>query len=146
MASYAAQLQTELTYAKQCIRELESENTRLRKAYDDPELDATDGAHPAWWRGHDHTTKVFCQKVNEILDGKDSGHGTANEPWESTRRRIMELVRRYKHIDVRNHAISRKLANVRKAAIEYRRTRDFYVVLRNVESRRQESTDAAKTS
>ena len=21
---------------------------------DDPMLDATDGAHPAWWRGHDH--------------------------------------------------------------------------------------------
>ena len=21
---------------------------------DDPDLDATDAAHPAWWRGHDH--------------------------------------------------------------------------------------------
>lgn len=57
---------------------------------DNSELDATDGAHPAWWRGHDHATKVFCQKVNEILDGKDDGSGVASEPWESTRRRLLK--------------------------------------------------------
>lgn len=31
--------------------------------YDRPEDDATDGAHPAWWRGHDHGS----QKVAELL-------------------------------------------------------------------------------
>jgi hypothetical protein len=59
---------------------------------DHPELDATDGAHPAWWRGHEHTTAVFCQEINKILDGKDDGVGVANEPWESTRRRLLELM------------------------------------------------------
>jgi hypothetical protein len=31
---------------------------------DDPMLDATDGAHPAWWRGHDHA----AEKMREALD------------------------------------------------------------------------------
>ena len=34
---------------------------------DDPEMDATDGAHPAWWRGHDHTAVVMlAQAVNAL--------------------------------------------------------------------------------
>jgi hypothetical protein len=79
---------------------------------DNPEYDATDAAHPAWWRGHDHTTQTFCQAVNDILDGKDDGHGVANEPWESVRRRLLatqSLQRRIeaaeallrKHVDLR---------------------------------------------
>ncbi|TPJ86916.1 MULTISPECIES: hypothetical protein [unclassified Mesorhizobium] len=59
-------------------------------AVDDPELDATDGAHPAWWRGHDHTATVFCKLVNDILDRKPV-RGIANEPWESTRTRLAAL-------------------------------------------------------
>jgi hypothetical protein len=58
---------------------------------DDPELDATDFAHPAWWRGHEHAAAVFCQKANAILDGKDDGKGVANDPWETTRRRLLAL-------------------------------------------------------
>ena len=64
---------------------------------DIPELDATDGAHPAWWRGHNHTVNVLCQKINEILDGKDNGEGVSSEPWESVRRKLLSaayLVRR----------------------------------------------------
>ena len=55
---------------------------------DDPELDATDGAHPAWWRGHDHAVKAICQKINEIFDGEDNGEGASSEPWESVRRKL----------------------------------------------------------
>ncbi len=58
---------------------------------DDPIFDGTDGAHPAWWRGHLHTADQHCKLTNEILDGKDADGGTANEPWESTRRRLREL-------------------------------------------------------
>lgn len=58
---------------------------------DDAELDGTDGAHPAWWRGHDHAVKVLCQKINGILDGLDLGFGVSSEPWESTRRRMLNL-------------------------------------------------------
>jgi len=65
----------------------------LAKAKDYPDADGTDFAHPAWWRGHDHTTAVFCQKVNEILDGKDDARGVASEPWESTRRRLLKLAK-----------------------------------------------------
>lgn len=61
--------------------------------WDDPELDATDFAHPAWWRGHDHTTAVFCSLVHDILDGKDDGRGVARAPWEPLRRRLLDLVR-----------------------------------------------------
>ena len=64
---------------------------------DIPELDATDGAHPAWWRSHEHTVKTLCQKINDIIDGKDNGEGVSSEPWESVRRKLLSaayLVRR----------------------------------------------------
>lgn len=61
---------------------------------DYPDADGTDAAHPAWWRGHEHTTAVFCQKVGEILDGKDDGRGVSNEPWEAIRRRLIALAAR----------------------------------------------------
>lgn len=57
---------------------------------DYPDLDGTDAAHPAWWRGHDHTAKVFCKMVNDLLDGKPA-NGVAGEPWEFTRRRVASL-------------------------------------------------------
>lgn len=59
---------------------------------DHPDADGTDAAHPAWWRGHEHTAAVFCQKVNELLDGSDDGRGVSNDPWERTRRRLLKLV------------------------------------------------------
>jgi hypothetical protein len=56
-----------------------------------PTTTPTDAASPAWWRGHDHTTKVFCALVNDILDGKDDGSGVNREPWASTRKRLLGL-------------------------------------------------------
>lgn len=58
---------------------------------DTPECDGTDFAHPAWWRGHSQSIASLCQRINEILDGKDDGSGVSSEPWESTRRRLLEL-------------------------------------------------------
>jgi len=58
---------------------------------DNPELDATDGAHPAWWRGHDHGADAICREATKILDGEDSGAGKAREPWETLRRRLLWL-------------------------------------------------------
>jgi hypothetical protein len=78
------------------IAELEAELASLR---DDPEFDATDAAHPAWWRGHEHTTAVFCQLVNEILDRKPDGGGIASQPWEATRKRLHELVAQLAALD-----------------------------------------------
>jgi len=34
-----------------------------RAAVDEPLLDGTDGAHPAWWRGHDHAAEVWRERV-----------------------------------------------------------------------------------
>jgi hypothetical protein len=55
------------------------------------ELDGTDAAHPAYWRGHDHAVATICLKITEILDGKDDGKGIASEPWEPVRRRLLAL-------------------------------------------------------
>ena len=57
---------------------------------DDPQWDATDAAHPAWWRGHDQTSAVFCREVSEILDGKEPA-GVSCEPWETLSRRLWAL-------------------------------------------------------
>jgi hypothetical protein len=61
----------------------------------DEDLDRTDLADLAdlaYWRGHDGAIYTLCFKINKILDGRDDGHGIANEPWESTRRRLLELI------------------------------------------------------
>lgn len=60
---------------------------------DCPEMDATDFAHPAWWRGHEHTVNALCQKINQILDGQDDGKGISSEPWESVRRKLLDIMR-----------------------------------------------------
>lgn len=70
---------------------MEALNDETTLVPDDPEADATDFAHPAWWRGHDHTAEVFCQLVNEILDGKPV-LGVSREPWQNTRVRLAKLV------------------------------------------------------
>ena len=63
-----------------------------RSLDDDPLWDATDAAHPAWWRGHDYTTDRICELIHNILDGKDDGRGSNYEPWGSVRRRLLEIV------------------------------------------------------
>lgn len=63
-----------------------------RRAADDPQLDATDDAHPAWWRGDDHGFRTMCAEVESVLDGAEP-KGTCREPWESLRRRLWALAR-----------------------------------------------------
>jgi hypothetical protein len=54
------------------VEELLTECRKLRAApasssADDPALDATDGAHPAWWRGHDHTAEQMRRQLSAAL-------------------------------------------------------------------------------
>lgn len=42
--------------------------------------------------GEDRTGVGMMAALREILDGKDKGEGVCNEPWESLRRRVLELV------------------------------------------------------
>ncbi|MGL6289245.1 MAG: hypothetical protein ACRC2H_00995 [Silanimonas sp.] len=62
-----------------------------RAKADDSDLDGTDGAHPAWWRGSDHGFVGAVAAIQSILDGSDNGSGVANEPWESARRKLIAL-------------------------------------------------------
>lgn len=71
--------------------EIDELRAALKALADNPEFDGIENANPAWWRGHWHSAEVFCQKVNEILDGKDDGSGVGNPPWEPTRRRLLAL-------------------------------------------------------
>jgi len=70
------------------VKKLKSLLAQL-EANDDPELDGTDGAHPAYWRGEDYAIKAVCNKLNAILDGK-SVTGVCNEPLQSLRVRLAE--------------------------------------------------------
>lgn len=81
------QLMAEHGQMQEHIAQLEAELAEARK--DNEELDGTDAAHPAWWRGNDAGVAQVCAKINAILDGADV-FGTASEPWESTRRRVAE--------------------------------------------------------
>ena len=63
---------------------------------DDPECDGTDAAHPAFWRGNEYATQVMVGLIENILDGKDTGIGKANEPWETARRRMIAMVDKVK--------------------------------------------------
>ena len=42
-----------------------------RLTVDDTTLDATDGAHPAWWRGHDHTEARMRAQVEAMRAERD---------------------------------------------------------------------------
>ena len=56
---------------------------------DNEELDGTDAAHPAWWRGQDYGAVSICRALTEVLDGKEPS-GTCTEPFETLRRRVWE--------------------------------------------------------
>ncbi len=76
----------------QCARITQLETELAEARHGNEELDGTDAAHPAWWRGNDAGVAQVCAKINAILDGADV-FGTAAEPWESTRRRVAEARR-----------------------------------------------------
>ena len=58
---------------------------------DDPEMDGTDFAHPAYLRGEEHAAKIICKMVNDILDGTASKAGTASNPWQQLRQRLYDI-------------------------------------------------------
>lgn len=52
----------------------------LIKTQDDVECDATDHAHPAWWRGYDAGAEGAMKRWREALEGKLSPTGTLGSP------------------------------------------------------------------
>lgn len=56
--------------------------------------DATDAAHPAWWRGNDAGVAGTVERLTKILDGKDDGAGVISfAPLEKLRRRMLLLAK-----------------------------------------------------
>lgn len=47
---------------------------------DNPEMDCTDFAHPAWWRGSESGVARIVQKLQWILDGNEIGDGKTAHP------------------------------------------------------------------
>jgi hypothetical protein len=84
----------DLPEVQELIAKFEEEVKALRGnvRFDDPDLDGTDFAHPAFLRGEDYAMKMFCQKVGAILDGSDTGIGVHYEPFETLRRRLLDLM------------------------------------------------------
>ena len=54
-----------------------AEAPSLASVVDDPALDATDGAHPAWWRGHDHATAQWRERVATAETERDEARAEA---------------------------------------------------------------------
>jgi hypothetical protein len=50
------------------VRSEALENELARRPKDDPLFDATDGAHPAWWRGHDDGVRGATERVVDALE------------------------------------------------------------------------------
>jgi len=64
---------------------LESENQKLKLEIetlkkDDPEWDATDAAHPAWWRGCDYGVEKAAEAINNMMDAFESKNAEADPP------------------------------------------------------------------
>lgn len=67
--------------------------SKLQALRDDPESDATDAAHPAWWRGEEYGAFEMVRMVEKILAGQDSGCGMkGNAKVEKARRDLISLV------------------------------------------------------
>lgn len=60
---------------------------------DDPSLDGTDCAHPAFWRGVDYGIAGLIIRIERILAKKDNGSGVIGNPKiEALRRKLLLLV------------------------------------------------------
>lgn len=61
--------------AEECARAAYAELERqgLIGIHDDPNMDATDGAHPAWWRGEEYGAMSVARRVLEMLKPEAKG-------------------------------------------------------------------------
>ena len=59
---------------------------------DDPALDCTDGAHPAWWRGSDAGVRGACESIKKVLDTGEVSGVTASPELQGIRERVKRLM------------------------------------------------------
>lgn len=61
---------------------------------DDPGLDSTDAAHPAYFRGQDQAVNHLVVRLNKVLDGGDNGAGGfSHQGLQALRVKLLELVK-----------------------------------------------------
>jgi chemotaxis regulatin CheY-phosphate phosphatase CheZ len=68
----------------------------VRTIPDDPGRDATDAAHPAWWRGQDYGCEMTVAAINRVLDGLEQGRPHpghfGSQALEALKRRLEQLL------------------------------------------------------
>jgi hypothetical protein len=63
-----------------------------KESLDHPDWDATDAAHPAWWRGNDRGVQATAERIQSALDGSDDGSGViGSKELERARRGVLAL-------------------------------------------------------
>lgn len=55
------------------------------------EVDGTDAAHPAYWRGHDDSCALGCSLVAELCASPKGDAGVSMQPWQAAREAIIAL-------------------------------------------------------
>ena len=104
--SASAEVREQLAYSEKVCAErdalrakvVELEAALAEAREDHQELDGTDAAHPAWWRGHNYGSDSICRALTEVLDGKEPS-GTCGEPYETLRRRVWEALEDSKRLE-----------------------------------------------
>ena len=91
----------------------EQKRARFAACYpDDPELDATEGAHPAWWRGHDHTFRQMMRiQERETARWREAGLSLQS---------VRDLVTRYEQDEISVGKLVDELRGLAEAAIKAR--------------------------
>lgn len=59
--------------------------------WDDTEWDATDFAHPAWWRGQDHAVVVMSTQLWEALGEAVPEYKDPGDLWHQLLERVKQL-------------------------------------------------------
>jgi hypothetical protein len=95
------------------VREMAREivEARMSAATDDPALDGTDGAHPAWWRGH----AVAESRMARALSGAQHREREARNEVAVLRARLDALIHREMSAVAQRDALARLFADVGQA-------------------------------
>jgi hypothetical protein len=69
------------------------EDQPVKPMADDPELDGTDAAHPAWWRGQEYGFDAAMRMIEQALVERPAGV-IGNAQWQALRERIYDMASR----------------------------------------------------
>ena len=85
-----------------------------RATVDDPLLDGTDGAHPAWWRGHDRAAQVWRERVATAERERDEAREEANKlsgAYEDATNYYARIIELKEELDEAREALAKILKN-----------------------------------